>query len=95
MVFRSQLYPKLNCRDGKNNTPDRLATARELIQEVDIVPLSDQIADIAINLRQYYPVRLPDAVIAATAIHMRAILVTRNVKDFRGIEDLSMYNPFE
>lgn len=93
--FSISIISKIELLGWKNNTPDRLATARELIQEVDIVPLSDRVADIAINLRQNYSIRLPDAVIAATALHMRAILITRNVKDFRGIQDLSIYNPFE
>lgn len=65
------------------------------MQEAEITLLSDQIADFAITLRQNSSIRLPDAVIAATALYLKATLVTRNVKDFRGIEGLSLYNPFE
>jgi predicted nucleic acid-binding protein len=35
-----------------------------------------------------------DSLIAATALASNAVLVTRNTKDFDGIEDLSVENPF-
>jgi hypothetical protein len=38
---------------------------------------------------------LPDAVIAATCLVNNFTLVTRNQKDFEGINGLKIYNPFE
>jgi hypothetical protein len=37
---------------------------------------------------------LPDAVIAATCLVNDFTLVTRNQKDFKGINGLELYNPF-
>jgi len=37
---------------------------------------------------------LPDAVIAASALSLNAILITRNEKDFDGVSGLVVYNPF-
>lgn len=39
------------------------------------------------------PLHVPDAQIAATALHHGLTLVTRNVKDFEGL-GLSVFNPW-
>lgn len=39
--------------------------------------------------------KLPDAVITATALHNNLILVTRNDKDFEDVKELEIYNPFQ
>jgi predicted nucleic acid-binding protein len=38
---------------------------------------------------------LPDTIIAATAIVHNLTIATRNVADFKGIEELSVWNPWE
>lgn len=48
----------------------------------EIVPLDLAVAEIAVQLRREYKVRLPDAIIWATAKAHQAVLVTRNTKDF-------------
>jgi predicted nucleic acid-binding protein len=50
--------------------------ARNLLLEADIISLSDPISDIAITIRQKQAIKLPDAVIAGTAIFLDATLVT-------------------
>ncbi|WP_319578386.1 PIN domain-containing protein [uncultured Methanospirillum sp.] len=65
--FSISIISKIELLGWRGNTPDGLAVARELIHEAEIISLSDQIADIAITLRQNTSIRLPDAVIAATA----------------------------
>jgi predicted nucleic acid-binding protein len=37
----------------------------------------------------------PDAIVAATALVYQLTLMTRNEKDFKKVEGLSLYNPFE
>ncbi len=49
----------------------------------EIVELDEMIAETAIQLRRNYHLRLPDAIIWATAQTQAAALVTRNTKDFR------------
>ena len=44
--------------------------------------VSTEIAESAISVRQQHKIRLPDAIIWATALTTNAILVTRNTKDF-------------
>ena len=48
----------------------------------DIIPLDLAVAEEAIRLRRLHRLRLPDAIIWATAQVNDAILVTRNTKDF-------------
>ena len=43
---------------------------------------------------QGYPISTEDAQIAATALAHRMALATRNVKDFKGIEGLTVVNPW-
>ena len=46
-------------------------------------------------IRLQYKIKLPDAIIAATALEYALKLVTRNVADFNSIEGLNVVNPFE
>lgn len=56
---------------------------------------SEQPAYISIIIRRNYRLKLPDAVIAATALHLGLPLITRNVKDFKDIPELKLLNPFK
>ena len=68
--------------------------AIQLIEYATIIKLTDEIVQRVIDIRQERRIKLPDAIIAATAIHQGAILVTRNTKDFKTL-DLETYNPFD
>jgi hypothetical protein len=47
-----------------------------------------------IHTRQTYKIKLPDAIIAATALVYNLTLISRNSKDFDGIEGLEFINPY-
>jgi hypothetical protein len=47
-----------------------------------IIPLDTKVAEMAIQIRRNNRIRLPDAIIWATARVQNAVLVTRNTKDF-------------
>jgi predicted nucleic acid-binding protein len=48
----------------------------------EIVPLDVAVAEKAVQLRRAHHLRLPDAIIWATAQVNEAVLITRNTKDF-------------
>jgi len=56
--------------------------ARAFLAGFVLVPIDAGVADEAVRLRRARRLRLPDAVIWATARTQHAVLVTRNTKDF-------------
>ncbi len=68
--------------------------AAQLMEYALIRTLSDEIVQRVIDIRQEKRIKLPDAIIAATAMQYSAILVTRNTKDFKTLA-LETYNPFD
>jgi len=61
-----------------------------LIQSLNIVPVDLTIARLAAKLRHLYFSKIPDSVIAATALFTGTTLVTRNIRDFKRIPNLKL-----
>lgn len=59
------------------------------------LPISIEVIDRAVSLRQTRKMSLGDALIAATALENDLPLVTRNTKDFNWIESLNLIDPFD
>jgi toxin FitB len=59
------------------------------------IAVSEEIIDEAIVLRQQRKMSLGDAIIAATAIVYKLPLATRNTKDFKWIDLLTLIDPFD
>jgi predicted nucleic acid-binding protein len=66
----------------------------DLLCQFNSVSLLREIENQTIQIKRQYKIKLPDAIIAATAINQDAFLVTRNVGDFKGITGLKIENPF-
>lgn len=49
----------------------------------EIIPIDTQVSEIAVQLRRAHKIKLPDAIVWATARSHAALLVTRNTKDFK------------
>lgn len=60
-----------------------------------ILSLDNDITNETIALRRAHKIKLPDAIIAATAIVNNLTLVTHNTKDFTQITGLSLINLHE
>jgi predicted nucleic acid-binding protein len=56
--------------------------------------LSEKLVQSCIDLKRKHRIKLPDAIIAATALDLNLPLVTRNVADFNKISELQLINPF-
>jgi len=67
---------------------------KEIIDLFDVRFINQEIAEIVIKYRKRYRIKLPDAIIAATAEADGCCLVTRNIGDFKNI-DIRMLNPFD
>jgi len=79
----------------KRHTPDSLNDTRELLACLHECPLNEDVVETCITLRQRFSIKLPDAIIAATALHLEIPLMTRNCEDFKHVSDLNVVNPFE
>jgi predicted nucleic acid-binding protein len=58
------------------------AVTRSFLSGFDIIALDSEIAERAVNLRRGHSIKLPDAIIWATAQIRAMLLVTRNSRDF-------------
>ena len=58
---------------------------KEFLNGFNIIPLNDEIAEIAVNIRKENKIKIPDAIIWATAKYTDSLLITRNTKDFPGL----------
>jgi predicted nucleic acid-binding protein len=58
------------------------ARTRDYLNSFEVIPLDDKIADRAVKLRREHGIRLPDAIVWASADVHAMLLVTRNTKDF-------------
>jgi predicted nucleic acid-binding protein len=71
-------------------TEEDMAEMQQLLTSVVIFPLESRLAQLAAALRRQYHLKTPDSVVAATALLTRTTLVTRNIRDFQGIDGLSL-----
>ena len=68
-------------------TPSEEALIREMLANVTIYGIEQDVKEEAIRLRRKSRLKLPDAIIAATAICHHAVLVT-NDKELQNVPDL-------
>ena len=66
----------------------------DLVSFAVIYHIDDEIIDKTIELRKKYKIKLPDAIIAATAITNEFILISHNFKDFQKITELNFINSY-
>ena len=66
-----------------------------LFDSLRVLPITHEIVERAIHLRQQRKLSLGDALIAGTALETHLTLVTRNTDDFRWIDGLALLDPFQ
>lgn len=74
-------------------------SVRQLVQRFEVLPLSEMISvrarNLAVRYARSHGLTIPDALIAATAIANRALLLTRNVRHFSFIPRLRVRVPYD
>lgn len=78
----------------KAATESDLKVLNDFISDCFVFELEQTIKNKTAEIRKINNIKLPDAIIAATAIIHGLILVTRNEKDFVQIKGLNIINPF-
>ena len=69
-------------------------TLIDFVSFSDVYPIDKETIDKTIDLRRKYRIKLPDAMIAATAIVNNLTLITHNIKDFQKITELQMIDSY-
>jgi predicted nucleic acid-binding protein len=73
----------------ETKTKDKFEKLETLINKLELIFLDYNLAKCAGSLvRDYPPLKLADAIVAATALSLNAKLATRNIKDFEGIKGI-------
>lgn len=75
------------------DNPTDLTPFEELVDALQILPLDAEVVKRCIALRKRHKIKLPDAIVAATALAHGLSLVSRNESDFKKIPDLKLINP--
>lgn len=78
---------------GFNTTADHYKILSDFINDAAILDLSGSVVEMSIEIRRKYKTKLPDAIIAATALVHDLVLITRNVSDFKNIDSLKVIDP--
>jgi len=76
-----------------NASATQIATLSSFIKASIVYAIEEDIVLSTILLRQPYRLKLPDAIIAATALVHYLTLLSRNTSDFKNIEGLTVINP--
>jgi len=73
-----------------NPSRDEESLIEELLATISIIPLDSHVARLAALIRRDYRVKVPDSIIAATAMFTGSTLLSRNTRDFRKIANLAV-----
>ena len=65
------------------------------VRYASIIGINDNIIEKTIEIRKHCRIKLPDAIIAASALVHNLTLLTRNIDDFRNVENLRVINPHD
>ena len=79
----------------RNAEPEQIFILNQFINSVVIWGLDEPVILKGIEIRKEYSIKLPDAIIAATAMVYVLSLVTRNIDDFKNIKGLKLINPWK
>jgi hypothetical protein len=78
----------------KTATDKDLELLNNFINDALVIELEQAIKVKTADIRKVHHIKMPDAIIAATALIYDFTLVTRNVDDFKNISGLKLVNPW-
>lgn len=92
--FNISVVTKMEFLGFRRHTDESYHKAVQFLSFANCIGVNEQVVEKVVELRRTFPVKLPDAIIAATAIVGKLCLVTRNASDFVGM-DVAIFNPFD
>jgi predicted nucleic acid-binding protein len=79
----------------KSSSETDTIVIQNFVNDTLVIELDRAIKLKTVEIRKSIGVKLPDAIIAATAITFELTLLTRNVSDFQRVAGLKCVNPFD
>ena len=79
---------------GFNTTDAHYTLLSNFMNDSTVLDLTNTVVDACIELRKKHRSKLPDAIIAATAVIYNLVLISRNSPDFKNIHGLSIIDPY-
>ena len=65
------------------------------INDCEVIELEQAVKYKTAEIRKQHRVKLPDAIIAASALVYDLVLISRNISDFNSIKYLQLINPWD
>ena len=84
---------ELLCWNG--SLENDIEVLKSFIGETIVIPLEQDVKLRTIEIRKKYKLKMPDAIIAASALVHDLTFLTRNLNDFKLIPELKIINPWE
>lgn len=79
----------------KGATPQDVIVVGGFIRDAHVIEIDLDVKMKTADIRKNYGLKMPDAIIAASAFVHNLTLLTRNVNDFKKIPQLTIINPWE
>lgn len=73
---------------------DATKASEDFIALANVIEVNKEIIDTCISLRRIRNIKLPDAIIAATALVYNLSIVSHNTSDFQNIKGLNVIDPY-
>lgn len=74
-----------------NITSEQIKTVRDMIDSCILIEMNNKIKSEAIKFRRKHRLKLPDAIVAATAKYLRVPLITMD-KDFKKASEIQLFH---
>lgn len=93
-IIKLSVVTRIELLAWPDASPQQLEILQNFIVGSFVFGLDEAIIIESINVRKQYKIKLPDAIIAATALVNNLTLLTRNISDFKKVVGLDIFNPF-
>ena len=79
-IYYASLITEMELLSYPKISDDQIKSVKQFLSLIEIIPLHDQIKNLAIQCRRNYQLKLPDAIIAATTQNLDGTLLTNDRK---------------
>ncbi|MBD1394770.1 type II toxin-antitoxin system VapC family toxin [Mucilaginibacter glaciei] len=80
---------------GYNGEPEKEKKMGQFVYYSQIINLDEAIVDKTIEITKLMKIKMPDAIIASTALVYDHTLITRDTADFKRVAGLRLFNPYD